>query len=327
MKEQLVSVIIPVYNCEKYIKQSAESVLNGDYKNIELVLVDDGSTDGSLAMCGDIANKDGRVTVYHKENGGASSARNYGLERAKGEYVYFVDADDFIVDGAIAKLTEKAESTRADVIYFEAYNFSESENIEAISDGFTFNRSYRESRGEDLIAKLVKNRDYHAAPFLYFIKREVLYGIRFKEGVMFEDELFSFELLLKAKKVVILNEKFYKRRMREGSVMTSTGKGVYRFKSISVVLDEIIKIYKEKKSAKTKAYLERICVLWQGRYEELTSGEKVLVDENYKSILAKIKDNRYFSSIQVRLRLKSFALWRIYTAPKKFVLKIKKVIK
>ena len=327
MEDIKVSVIIPVYNSEKYIVECAESVLSQDYKNIELILVDDGSTDDSLNICREIAKADERVKVFHKENGGASSARNFGIENSLGKYIYFVDSDDFVEKNAINSLVLKAEETGADLLYFEAYNFSETSSLKALHDGFTFNFSYSVTSGENLIAKLIKNRDYHAAPFLYFIKRELLNGLRFKEGVMFEDELFSFNILLRASKVVCLSEKFYKRRMREGSVMTSVGKGVYRFNSITAVLKEVIDIYSAKQDKTRKKYLERVVVLWQGRYEELSVTEKEEVKEEYRLLLGEIRENNYFSSAQVKLRLKSFTLWRIYTAPQKFLIKLKKILR
>ena len=90
-----VSFIIPVYKVEKYLPQCVESILNQTYKNIEVLLVDDCSPDGCPALCDEYANKDSRVTVFHKLNGGLSDARNYGLEHAKGDYVVFMDSDDF----------------------------------------------------------------------------------------------------------------------------------------------------------------------------------------------------------------------------------------
>ncbi|MBO4323580.1 MAG: glycosyltransferase family 2 protein [Clostridia bacterium] len=322
----LVSVIVPVYNSQKYIEQSVRSVLNGGYKNIELIAVDDGSTDNSLAILEKIAENDDRVRVFHKENGGASSARNFGLERAKGEYIYFVDSDDFLEENALETLTRELSESGADVIYFEAYNFSESDEIRALKNGFTFNYSYGTESGEKLIPELIKNRDYHAAPFLYFAKRAVIGDIRFKEGIMFEDELFSFNLLMNSSKVLCLNKKFYRRRMREGSVMTASGKGIFRFKSISAVLTELIRSYDPGSLASGK-YIERIAILWQLRYEELNFAEKEKVKDEYEKLNAEIKKHNYFSSAQVKIRLKSKTLWHVYTLPNKVIRKVKKTFK
>lgn len=104
MTNSLISVIVPVYKCEKYLKRCVGSILSQSYSNIEILLIDDGSPDGSPAICDSFAAADKRVKVFHKENGGASSARNVGLENAKGEYICFVDSDDFVTENAVYDL-------------------------------------------------------------------------------------------------------------------------------------------------------------------------------------------------------------------------------
>ena len=94
----MISVIIPVYNCEKYIKKCIESILNQTYKDLEVIVIDDGSKDSSLNICNKLMKEDYRLTVIHQENQGVSSARNKGLENAQGEYIVFVDGDDWVED-------------------------------------------------------------------------------------------------------------------------------------------------------------------------------------------------------------------------------------
>ena len=96
-QEQLLTVIIPVYNVEKYINKCLESIINQTYKNLEIILVDDGSTDNSSYLCDEWQKKDSRITVIHKKNGGLSDARNAGLQIAKGELITFVDSDDYVM--------------------------------------------------------------------------------------------------------------------------------------------------------------------------------------------------------------------------------------
>ncbi|MBQ5852329.1 MAG: glycosyltransferase family 2 protein, partial [Lachnospiraceae bacterium] len=92
----MISIVVPVYNVEKYLERCVDSLINQTYENIEILLIDDGSKDNSGQMCDEYANKDSRITVYHKENGGLSDARNYGMDRAKGEYIIFIDSDDYV---------------------------------------------------------------------------------------------------------------------------------------------------------------------------------------------------------------------------------------
>jgi glycosyltransferase involved in cell wall biosynthesis len=105
MKEKLkdiyFSIIVPVYNVEEYLKRCIESLIEQTYKNIEIILVDDGSTDNCSAMCDSLAKKDKRIKAFHKNNGGLSDARNFGLRKAKGEYILFVDSDDYIELNAV----------------------------------------------------------------------------------------------------------------------------------------------------------------------------------------------------------------------------------
>lgn len=109
--EERISVIVPVYNAEKTIARCIETLLGQTYGNIELLLVDDGSKDGSLAICREYAEKDNRITVIHKENGGVSSARNAGIEMAKGDYILFVDSDDYVEPDYVSAMVTAAKES------------------------------------------------------------------------------------------------------------------------------------------------------------------------------------------------------------------------
>lgn len=117
MNSGVISVIIPVYGIEQYISQCINSIIAQAYKNIEIILVDDGSKDRSGEICDEYAKKDNRIVVYHKKNGGLTSARNYGLERASGEWIMHVDGDDWIEPDTIEQLLDKANKTNADIVF------------------------------------------------------------------------------------------------------------------------------------------------------------------------------------------------------------------
>ena len=116
--EQLVSIIVPVYNAEKYLKRCVDSILVQDYSNIELILMDDGSTDASGTICDDYAKQDGRVRVVHKENTGVSDTRNRALDLAEGVYVQFLDSDDWIEPETLEKTLEAGLREEADLVMF-----------------------------------------------------------------------------------------------------------------------------------------------------------------------------------------------------------------
>ena len=122
---KLISVIVPVYNVEKYLEKCVSSIVNQTYKNLEIMLVDDGSTDSSGKMCDEFAKKDDRIKVIHKPNGGLSDARNSALKIAKGDYIGFVDSDDYIADDMFETLCDLMEDNNSDisiVSFYEIYN-------------------------------------------------------------------------------------------------------------------------------------------------------------------------------------------------------------
>ena len=116
MDEKLISVIVPVYNVERYLRQCIESITNQSYKNLQIILIDDGSKDNSGKICDEYAEKDKRVEVIHKENTGVSAARNTGLDNAKGEWITFVDADDWVEKNFCEILIKKATENESDCI-------------------------------------------------------------------------------------------------------------------------------------------------------------------------------------------------------------------
>ena len=114
--EQKVSIVVPVYNVEKYLKRCVDSLIGQSYPNLEILLVDDGSKDSSLSICKEYELKDSRIRALHKENEGLGLTRNYGIERATGKYITFVDSDDYLTSDAVEAMLGKAEATDADVV-------------------------------------------------------------------------------------------------------------------------------------------------------------------------------------------------------------------
>ena len=111
----LISIIVPVYNVESYLERCVNSIINQTYHNLEIILVDDGSPDGSGDLCDKLAKNDDRITVYHKKNGGLSDARNYGVQNANGEYITFIDSDDFVAKDYIEHLYSMIQEFNADI--------------------------------------------------------------------------------------------------------------------------------------------------------------------------------------------------------------------
>lgn len=222
---ELVSVIIPIYKVEEYLKQCIDSILSQKYSNIEVILVDDGSPDMCGAICDEYSSKDPRVIVIHKENGGISSARNAGLAIAKGQYIAFVDSDDYVSDLFIYNMVEEIEKT-ADTnlvissYYNVYYDDDKKEEIIKKSSCNDENTTYYDS--EDIIY----NRFGHfRIPFVVawnkLYRRNLFDNVRYKEGVVHEDEFIFRSIIEQCKKVAYINEPLVFHRIRAGSIMTN----------------------------------------------------------------------------------------------------------
>lgn len=315
MNTPLVTIIIPVYNSEKYLRKCADNILKQTYKNLQIIFVDDGSSDGSLGICKSI--NDERVEVYTKQNGGASSARNHGLQYRRGQYILFVDSDDHLREDAVEILVKEALRTDADCVYYEAHNYTDDPNLKIKHGGLEQKCQYPISSGNSLINALLDNKNYHAVPFLYFAKRE-LYdrGLCFEEGIMFEDELFSFELLRMCNIVSCLKQVLYYRYVRPNSVMTASGKQLFRFHSITTVYERLYsKLSNNENDSVYLRYISRIAMLWLDYWEQLPKDDKLKVQDTYATIKLQILQNHGFDNKEVAIRARNRYLWLAYIAP------------
>jgi glycosyltransferase involved in cell wall biosynthesis len=222
-----VSVIIPVYNVEKYLGQCIDSVIQQTLPDIEIICVNDGSTDGSSEILENYAKKDTRIRIINKENGGLSSARNAGLDTAEGEYVYFLDSDDYIVKDAMEKCYAKAKSEDLDLVRFEAESFFETEELlkdySQYESYYQYNGEYESIfSGDELFSEMVLNKDYKESVCIQFIKLSVIetHHLRFFEGIVHEDNPFSLFLMFRCARACVIKEKLFIRRVREGSIMS-----------------------------------------------------------------------------------------------------------
>ena len=212
-----ISVIVPVYNLEKYIRQCLESVLNQTYRDLELIVVDDGSQDGSVPVCREIAAADQRVRVIENRHDNQATARNTGVRQASGDYIIFLDGDDFWADsGALERLAERLGKTGAELLNFSYVKYWEKDNRQ--EPYFTAPDMPVLERREDQLEYLFAHGLYIASPCNKIIARRIFdEGLTFAEGVHSEDVAWSAELLLAARSFDYVNENFYMYRQREGS--------------------------------------------------------------------------------------------------------------
>lgn len=218
------SVIIPVYNAEEFLLKATDSILKQSYRDLELVLVDDGSRDGSPALCDSIAEKDSRVVVLHKPNGGAASARNEGIRLAKGDYVSFLDSDDYWDDLEILqKVADKLLKTDADLVEGRLKEFDYSSGAIRMHAPFPDTLQH-DLPLEEALRILVSSSAFKVHAGLKFIRRQFIleHDLFFPVGVTCEDILWAIRIIAASPKYACLNAFYYCYRSgRPGSVTSN----------------------------------------------------------------------------------------------------------
>lgn len=222
-----VSVIIPVYNTEKYLRECLDSIVNQTLENIEIICINDGSTDNSINILKEYADRDKRITVISQRNQGQAVARNKGISMSSGKYIYFMDSDDKLVLYALDLLFTEAVTNNLDVVYFDAISFFETIDLEKKYPQYKtmyqskFNKNCVMS-GCDMFVLMNKTGSYRASPCLFIVKTEFIktHEIYFPEGILYEDNLFMFNVTLSARCVKHMKEKLFLRRVRYGSTKT-----------------------------------------------------------------------------------------------------------
>ena len=218
MQNKVVSIIVPVYNVEKYLDRCVESIVNQTYKNLEIILVDDGSPDNCPAMCDEWAKKDNRIKVIHKENGGLSDARNFGIEVFTGDYILFVDSDDYIDLTMVEKMVCRIENDNTDMCVCTFATFK---------DGEEPNRNYNKQNeiitAEEALFRLTQKEYnvYFVIACCKLIKREVISDLRFVKGKIHEDEFMCHHLIGNCKTISCIYEPLYFYYTRQGSITKS----------------------------------------------------------------------------------------------------------
>jgi glycosyltransferase involved in cell wall biosynthesis len=220
-----VSVIVPVYNTEAYVQEAIESICRQTLRELEVIVVDDGSTDHSLEVVHRLAEADPRLHVYTQENQGLSVTRNTGLGHARGKYVYFMDSDDWLEAEALEQCYHACEKLRLDFVIFDAQSFADSGPTAEMPT-----LSYRHSvlppgevtTGTTLFDAQLRAEAFTPSACLSFLRRSFLEEerLRFYPGILHEDQLFSATLYLTAQRVACIPSAFFHRRMRPDSIMT-----------------------------------------------------------------------------------------------------------
>lgn len=308
MTEPRISVIIPVYNVEAYLRRCLDSVINQHYADIEIILVDDGSSDNSGDICDEYASKDDRIRVIHQENMGLYGARNTGLAAAVGEYISFIDSDDWIEAGTYACMIQIIDSYYPDIIRFGFKKVLNGKNVmekkmpyrEGIYEGTDIWELQLDTISNESMLDYKKTRILSACSNLY--KRELIMnqGICFmsEREILNEDYLFVLQVSMSAESIYISDKSFYCYDTREGSItmsyrknMVSRKKKLFHMYCQSLNTDD-----KHVRIRLKNFYIDCIyaCIVnecggYRGRIESIAAIRKLLKDEKLQKYL---EDNR-----------------------------------
>lgn len=228
-----VSIIVPVYKVEKYIRKCVDSILAQTLHDIEIILVDDGSPDNCPQICDEYAKLDDRIKVIHKKNGGLSDARNKGVEAAKGKYIGFVDSDDYIAQDMYETLYNLAQSYHADVSVCKAVIVAENENAV-----FSSSEIVNVMEKETALAEMVCKRKFTVNAWNKLYKKELFDEIKYPKGILYEDLATTYRIINKSKYIVYTPAEKYAYVQRQGSIMNSTGYFVSKDK-VAIVNDMV----------------------------------------------------------------------------------------
>lgn len=325
-----MSIIIPVYNVESWLEECLDSLLNQTYENIEVILINDGSTDSSLDICGVYAKKDSRIQVFSQENQGQAAARNYGLTKATGEYILFMDSDDYLNDSAILeKFIHIFQEKAYEVIYTSYCRFDDEtrEIIEDLSLQFT-QKEIEEVTGQQLLELLINRKSYHHAPYQKICKKSFLnqHQILFREGYFHEDVEWTARVLYHALSVYTYFDRWYMRRMRENSTITTKNETIILKKAIDrmKLASELSQFFISREVLSDSVILQDLAQMYWGdlltlptlKNKQYLAQSKEVIDNTKKVLL-------YEKSKKVRV---SYSIMRLIGSYN-FLLVMKKVMK
>lgn len=233
-----ISIIVPIYKVEPYIHKCIDSILNQTFKDFELILIDDGSLDNCGKICDEYAQKDKRIVVIHKENGGLSSARNAGLDIARGNYIGFIDSDDYIDNDMYEILYNICEESKCDIASCSSIIYYPNKTV--INGGHDLIIHSRDKALKTMLEGVL----YDEVVWVKLFKKSVIGDIRFPEGRIYEDTSFTYKVIHNSKKIACIGKAKYHYIKHEGSIMSNAIKNI-RLDAI-IAYQEMYEFMKEK---------------------------------------------------------------------------------
>lgn len=321
-----LSVIVPIYNVDKYLQKCINSILSNNYDNLEVILVDDGSTDKSHKICSDLQEKNKCIKIITKENGGLSSARNAGLEIASGDYISFIDSDDFVDKSMFAEMMKAIVNAKADLVqccYKRVYLNNRVENSKD-------NRIYEILEGENIKRGFFIDKKIDVMVWNKIFKRECIKNTKFIEGKNNEDNMYMMDIINNLSKVVILPNIYYYYLYRDNSITKQTF-NIKKLDSLNAY-HYMIKICEKEKMINYIPYLLiDLCLsafylyydVWSSSLDKIDKDEYFCVIrkefiENYETFLGEFdnvkmyKKNKYVLKLFFRHPKTSLVLYKVY---------------
>lgn len=283
MNSRLVSVIIPVYNTAQYLSESLESVLNQSYDNLQIIIIDDGSTDSSAVICKTYQQKDSRIQYFYQTNAGASIARNHGLDVSTGDYVLFVDSDDWIDTDMVSSMICMSDSNpEAELIQVQ------------VPEDFKCQREEGVYTKQEAIYSLLQGSWW--GPYCKLISRPSIDNLRFPKRTISEDYLFNYRLFSSISELYYSNQLFYHRRVRKDSLsrLAICERKFDELYNVEEVFNDVRSSYPEyKRLAEVHLAGTSLKLL----FSSFSSGKRELYDNHLMHIYDLIRGN-YFSILR-----------------------------
>jgi len=285
MDKPKVSVVIPVYNAQKYITACIDSVLKQTLQDFEIICVDDGSGDDSDSIVREYAKTDDRFVLFSQTNKGVSAARNIGLANARGEYIYFLDSDDYIEPDTLETACHILDAKQLDIVYFDTFAFGEEgipqEDVAAKNRYYARNHAYSAVySGKNLLYKMLENKEYSCPVWKQVVRKDFLQKnhVQFFDGIIHEDELYTLQTMLLAERVACIPKTLHHRRLRKDSIMTSSVEfdSVYGYficvkEAYAFLLQ---RGYNQKELNEFLSFLKRLMTTARTQYSKLTDTEQ-----------------------------------------------------
>lgn len=285
--ESLISVIVPVYNVKSFLELCINSIVGQTYDNLEIIIVDDGSTDGSATLCDNLERLDDRIVVFHKKNGGLSDARNFGIERAKGDFFAFIDSDDVLHKDFFTELIKSQRETDADIVACDISLFYDHNELKELHRLKHSTRQIEYSTDEALKEYFmpVESRKLYHGLCMKIYKRNLFEDLRFEKGRLHEDVYITYRLLDRAQCVVYVDCPYYfYYKNNQGSICKNYG--VNNFLDEAEAYDGMYRYFAEKNRV-TKELITFLLIQYVNMFE---TGYRERHNDKVKECTLKIKE-------------------------------------